>query len=121
MLNKIRASQDTGWCEEVKLLEILIQDIQPHLANQLSKWGKYIAKSDLRKIKKGSTHFIWNALNMMPEDELTKYLRFSQLLVWLRKDDVVYEDQSDVTAILQSLRTLQAEGLFKEEPCKPQR
>ena len=52
MLNIIRSSQDTGWCEEVKLLEILIQEIQPHLANQLTKWGKYIAKSDLRKIKK---------------------------------------------------------------------
>jgi hypothetical protein len=67
------------------LLKILTQNIQPHLNSQLSKWGKYIAKSDLRKTRKGSTHFVWNALEMMPEDELTKYVRFSQLLVWLKK------------------------------------
>ena len=64
---------------------------------------------------------MWNALEMMPEDELTKYVRFSQLLVWLRKEDVACEDNPEVTAILQSLRTLQAEGLLEEEPCKPQR
>ena len=41
--------------------------------------------------------------------------------MWLRKEDVACKDNPKVTAILQSLRTLQAEGLLEDEPCKPQR
>jgi hypothetical protein len=120
MLHVIESSQDKDWCKETVLLDTILGKIQPHLSDQLYKWCKYIAKSDLMETSKGSTHFIWNALEMMPEDELTKYVRFSQLLVWLKKEDVACNNNPKVTAILQSLRTLQAEGFLENEPCKPQ-